>query len=195
MTKVIEYKINKYRNTLQVDSFYAFFLTLFQQNNVPKVSLINNSRNRQIGMCLVITGRNLLVSCLVASSKLAGLRHKLYNLTVEPLPGVMSVLSYTMCRDERVSSQTQQSGLTGEPLHRLCQHQVNLVAPKIVHFISCVEITFPPFLTCCLSVDLKGSWGLQKPPSANALGGSLQPSDLRLLSDTPCLPWSTLLLS
>lgn len=44
-------------------------VSALQQNNVSKVSLINTSRNRQIGMRLVMSGGNLFVSCPVASSE------------------------------------------------------------------------------------------------------------------------------
>lgn len=179
-------------------------VSTLQQNNLPKVSLINTSRNRQIGMRLVMSGRNLRVSCLAASSELTGLRHKLCNLTVEPLSRshVRSLLSHVQrcsLADQAVRScwRTAPSSLPASGESSRVQTALLLWRKRTKDrvFISCVGIIFPPFLTGCLSVDLKGSWGLQTPPSATALGGSLQPSDLRLLSDTPCPPSSALLLN
>lgn len=115
----------------------------------------------------------------------------------------MSDVFCPVCRD--VPSQNEQSGVAGRPLHRLTQHQVNvplhvlntLLGRKLTKSCalnSYVEIIFLSFLSCCLSVDLKGSWELQR-PSLTALGGSLQPLDLKHPSDIPCPPLSALHLN
>lgn len=114
---------------------------------------------------------------------------------------VMSDLSCPMCRD--VPSQSKQSGLAGRPIHRLCQHQVNDLTrwplfwettdQKLSSYLL-RRNNLPYFFSYCVSVDLKGPWGLQT-PSATALGGSLQPLDHQHLSDIPYPPLSALPLN
>lgn len=181
-------------------------VSALQQNNVSKVSLINTSRNRQIGMCLVMSGGNLFVSCPIASSETHWLTTQALHFNcgtfVKKSCQIRSLLSHVQrcsLADQAVRSRwrTAPSSLPASGESSRVQTALLLWRKRTKDrvFISCVGITFPPFPTCCLSVDLKVSWGLQTPPSAPALGGSLQPSDLPLLSDTPCPPSSALLLN